>query len=123
MNILFYLHEFCYPLRGGDRIRIFHFLDKLRRSHSLYLVSLTQFGVEQESLEKLRPYFQDITIIENKKRIVLWKYLKSLLTGVPYKVIHYTSKKAEQAIRSVIQRYNIDVLVLDYFFTATESIR
>ena len=123
MNILFYLHEFCYPLRGGDRVRIFNFLRKLNQSHSLYLISLTQFGVEKESFEKIKPYFKDIIIIENKKKMALWRYVKSLITGIPYKVIHYNSIKAEQAIHSMIQTYNIDILVLDYFFIASKNIK
>ena len=104
-------------------MRPFFHLTYLSQSHSLYLVTLTQFDVENEALDKLMLYFKDTVVIPNSKNNVFLKYMKSLITCIPYKVIHYTSPKAEQAIQSMIKKYDIDILLLDYFFTASERIK
>jgi polysaccharide biosynthesis protein PslH len=122
MKILFYSIDFCYPMLGGANVRTFHFLKELGQKHEVYLISLSERGVSPDDISRLKPYCREINIILNPVARGT-NFLKSLFTGIPYKIMHYVSKEAESLIKTTVEKHGIELFLTDYVIICTPAVR
>src|SRR5688572_20227736 len=101
MRIIFLTPRFPFPLIGGDRIKSYHMLKHLAKTHEVTLVSFNHGGLPTaEQIQKIRDI--NVTVYP----VPLWPgraglfSTKTLTSDLPLEVAFYTQKN----FRSVVDR-------------------
>ncbi|MEZ5591624.1 MAG: TIGR03087 family PEP-CTERM/XrtA system glycosyltransferase [Gammaproteobacteria bacterium] len=109
MRILFLTHRIPYPPNKGDKIRSYHILNYLIKSHEIYLASLIDQKKDKQFLlflkEHTKKFIHD-TINPSIKKIYC---LSSLLTNQPITSCFFYSKSLQRAIDKLIVNNEIDI--------------
>lgn len=109
MRILFLTARFPYPPDRGDRLRAYHFIERLSRQHHIHLISFISQQFEIEYIKEIKPFCEDIqTILLPKYRSILhvgtnfWKPL-------PLQAIYYLSRDMKQLVRTNLHKIKFDL--------------
>ncbi len=108
MKILVVLSRFPYPLEKGDKLRAYHQLRVLSKSHDLYLVSLTEDEVGEEALARVRPFCKEMHVVPLPWIWRLWHSVGTFFRGLPFQCGYFYNNKAQRVIDEVVQRVRPD---------------
>ncbi|GAB4330854.1 MAG: TIGR03087 family PEP-CTERM/XrtA system glycosyltransferase [Bacteroidales bacterium] len=108
MKILVLLSRFPYPLEKGDKLRAYHQIRHLSRSHELHLVALSDCPVSEADRAALKPYCQTITIIPLPRPLIAWNILKAFFSGKPLQTGYFYRCKAKRIISRTIDEVKPD---------------
>ncbi len=122
MNLLFYLYKYCYPPVGGTHIRSYSLIKELSKNHNVHVVAQTYFDVKQKDIDKMKEFCKTVEIVRIHSQNSIPLFLKSLITGIPYKVLCNESQESFNKINKIIEDNNIDILIPDYVFLANKAI-
>ena len=93
MRILFLTSRFPYPLEKGDKLRAYHQVKELGKSHDVILVAVSDKHVLPEHLDALKPFCKKILVHHISFRNVLWNLCKTFFKRTPFQVGYFYSKK------------------------------
>lgn len=118
MKILVVLSRFPYPLEKGDKLRAYHQLRSLSRHHELYLVALTDAEQTEESLSQIRPFCQELRVVELPSLQRFWNAGKAFLKGLPVQCGYFYNAKAQRVVNEMVARVRPDRIYCQLVRTA-----
>jgi len=109
MKIGVLLSRFPYPLEKGDKLRAFHQIKELSRTHEIYLCAISDKKVNETSLNQLLPYCKDIKVIRlNKFNIVRNLLIGLLFSKLPLQVAYFFKRSAQKEIQAFFANHRVD---------------
>jgi len=109
MRVLFLTHRIPYPPNKGDKIRSYHILNYLLKSHEIYLASLVDQKEDKQFFSFLNEKFKEFIhdgIHPLTKKIYC---LSSLLKSQPLTTGFFYSRKLQELIDTLIEHNQIDI--------------
>lgn len=97
-----------FPLEKGDKLRVFHQIKHLSQSHDVILCCLNEKEATEAQRRAIEPHVAEFHVL----RLSRWKRLMRLVTSwlspLPFQVIWFTERKAQQQLRTIVQRCQPD---------------
>lgn len=110
MKILFVANRVPFPPFRGDKLKIHNLARRLSQHHDLHLITFVQSKEEWKYIHDLQPLFNHITFLNLPK----WKSLiltaKAFITGKPFQVEYFNSKKLRVHLLNNISSQNYDAI-------------
>lgn len=111
MKILAALSRFPWPLEKGDKLRAYYQLKGLAERHEVHLVCLNDVQVPPEHLDQLS-FCKSVKVIQQSKLKNLFNLLRTFFNSFPFQVNYFRSNQMKAAIKDVIQKEKIDVVMV-----------
>jgi sugar transferase (PEP-CTERM/EpsH1 system associated) len=111
MKILFVCHRFPYPPRSGAKLRAFHMLKHLARSHELTLVSPVRSSEEAEQAAGVAPYCRRYLTARLHEPLQALRMIALLPTPTPSSMGYFHSRRLAREIAELLQREHFDLVV------------
>jgi len=97
--------RFPYPLEKGDKLRLYFQIKSLSKAFDIYLCSLSDVPVSQESIRELQKYCKEIHVFPIQGRL---SALKSLVNLNPFQVNYFYNKKIHKKLERIVERVSPD---------------
>lgn len=108
MNILYLCHRIPYPPKKGDKIRSFNEIKYLSRNHRIFLGTILDRSSDEQYLEHLSPFCEEIFGYRSHPRM---KLLASLFSGKTLSVSNFYIKKLQNYVDRVFETRKIDAVI------------
>ncbi len=116
-EILFLAHRIPYPPNKGDKIRSWHILEHLSRSHKVHMGCFVDDAQDWQYVSHLKSvcaetHFSSLGYLRARLRS-----LKGLMTGAPLTIACYQDRKFDSWVRHILESRPIEAVFL--FSSAT----
>jgi sugar transferase (PEP-CTERM/EpsH1 system associated) len=118
MNILFVCHRLPFPPNRGGKIRPFHIIEHLGRSHSVVVASLAHTKEELNEGQPLIHYCQEVIAEVLPSRTRWLQAAAALPTATPSSVAYFHSRKLAHRVQEVWRRIRFDAVIVHCAFAA-----
>ena len=108
VKLLVLSSRFPYPLEKGDKLRIYHQLRHLNKSHEVFLVALTDEEISTEHFEKVKEVVSHLEVFKLKKHKRGFSLLKSVFSRTPFQVAVYYSSVIHEKVRKIARAFRPD---------------
>ena len=88
-NILYLVHRLPYPPNKGDKVRSYHLLRHLQKSHRVFLGTFIDDPDDEQHMPALQAMCKDLHVERIDARSAKVKSLAGLLTGEPLTLAFY----------------------------------
>jgi len=106
-----------YPPASGGQIRTYNLLKHLSRSHEVHLVCLYKKPEEKDQAKHLEQFCKKIYLCKRPEKP--WQVstvFKSVFGKLPFLIVRNYSEEAAQTVRSLISKYDFDVIHAETFY-------
>jgi glycosyltransferase involved in cell wall biosynthesis len=119
MNILWVKTELLHPLDKGGKLRTFHMLRELKRSHHITYIALDDGHAAPDALERASEYCHAVVRIpfraQAKRSPAFFAELAlNVFSPLPYAIAKYRSGALRREIGARAASGSVDVLVCDF---------
>jgi len=140
MKLLVITSRIPYPLEKGDKLRAYHQLRELSRSHDITLVALTDEPPNPQAKKELLKYCKHVHFLGLNKLELFIQLIKAIGNSLPFQVAYFNNRKAHlflqqltasqqfegayfQLIRTApyARSVNVPVKILDYMDTFSKG--
>ena len=111
-KILYLVHRIPYPPNKGDKIRSFNILRALSEKYEVYLASFIDDPDDQQYISTVSKFCKQYYLESLNPFKAKIQSLKGMLTFNPLTLEYYSSKKIQQWVDEIINKYNIDRLLV-----------
>lgn len=111
MKILYLAHRIPYPPNKGDKIRSFHEIKFLSKSHQIHLCCLADNPKDLQYAGDLKAYCQTVTIVPINPRIARLKSMQYLFSGRPLSIPYFYSRKLQKAVDRLLSAIAFDCIL------------
>lgn len=111
-KILYVTTRLPYPLIGGDRLHIYHYLSELKKlGYNITLVTLVSDDDDLEGALKDNSFYTKLVPIRFNKKTAYLNAIKAVFNDKPFIVEYFYSKAMQKAIDNEIKTGNYDVII------------
>lgn len=111
-KILYVTTRLPYPLIGGDRLHIHHYLSELKkRRHEITLVTLVSEDDDLDGALKDNSFYTKLIPVKFNKKLAYLNAVKAAFNDKPFIVEYFYSKAMQKAIDNEIKAGNYDVII------------
>ncbi len=124
LRVLWIKTELLHPVTVGGRIRTYHMLRELRRRHHVTYLALDDGSGGAAAIEKATEYCHELIRIpvrparRGSVRFALG-LAASLATSLPYVAYRARSRELRRALTERVSRGDIDLVICDFLFPAS----
>jgi sugar transferase (PEP-CTERM/EpsH1 system associated) len=111
MNILYIVHRIPYPPDKGDKIRSFHQIRQLSKSHTVHLACLVDEPGDLEYTAALRKYCGSVETVYRGKFERKVRALQALFSRKPLSVSAFYSQELNVRIQHFLRSGKIDFII------------
>ncbi len=86
MNILYLAHRIPYPPNKGEKIRAFHQIQQLAKTHAVYLACLIDEEGDWQFVPKLETCCTAVDVVARQSLTSLWKTAQAFVSQTPLSV-------------------------------------
>jgi glycosyltransferase involved in cell wall biosynthesis len=116
MRILFLTSRIPSPPVGGDRFRVFHFLQTAAEAgHRVDLVTFDGGRPDPGAVEPLRRMTHSLRIVELPRLLSWWRAARALPTSFPLQAAYYRSERMRRAVAEAFDRARPDTVYTHLF--------
>lgn len=108
MKLFVLLSRFPYPLEKGDKLRAYHQIRCLSKSHEIHLCALNDVRLTNQDINALKPFCKSIHVIRLPRISILVGLLNAFFTGKPLQVGYFYNQKAFRKIQALIREIKPD---------------
>lgn len=108
MKILFVVSRVPVELDKGDKLRAFHQLKYLSRSHEIVLFALSDEPVPDGAQAALEAFCREVVIFPLSRLGVVWRMAKGLPGNMPFQVAYFYHRQAQQLLDELVLRHQPD---------------
>jgi len=110
-DILFIAHRIPYPPDKGDKIRTYHMLLHLAERYRVTVACMIDDPEDIKYIEPLRKMVHQVHYqVRTNKLMKVWA-LGSLLTGKPFSLQCFYSRRLQQAIDAYLDQYDVAAII------------
>jgi len=110
MKLLFLTSRLPYPLDKGDKLRAYHFIKELSKTHEVVLFSLNDQSPSKEAEQEMLKYCKRVEVYQLSKLTIFFNLLLNLFSKLPFQVAYFFHKKAEERLQEIIQEEQPDLI-------------
>jgi sugar transferase (PEP-CTERM/EpsH1 system associated) len=105
MKIVVLTSRIPYPLEKGDKLRIFHQIKHLAKSHEICLICLNESSdkIDTSGLEEL---VNELHIVQFAKWKIPFRLFFAIFHNLPFQVEYFLERKNKKKIEAIIQDFN-----------------
>jgi sugar transferase (PEP-CTERM/EpsH1 system associated) len=118
MKLLMITSRIPYPLEKGDKLRAYHQLRVLSKSHEITLVALTVEPPNPEAQKELLKYCKDVHFIQLNKFELIVQLIKSIGNALPFQVAYFNNRKTHQFLQQLTKMQPFDAAYFQLIRTA-----
>jgi sugar transferase (PEP-CTERM/EpsH1 system associated) len=111
MKLFVLLSRVPYPLEKGDKLRAYHQLKELAKSHEVFLCCLSDRSPDPIALEHLEQFISHVKVV----RLSRWKQALQLISGLfvdlPFQVLYFKQRKAMHEVEALVHAFQPDHIV------------
>ena len=96
-----------YPLEKGDKLRIFHQIKHLAKSHEICLICLNE-GAEEIDTSVLQEIVSELHIVPLAKWKIPFRLFFALFHNLPFQVEYFLERKNKKKVEAIIQQFQPD---------------
>lgn len=115
MKILVVLSRFPYPLEKGDKLRAYHQIRCLAKSHDIYLAALHEQPVSDSDLQQLKPYCKEIFLLEQNRIQQGFNIAKAFFKGLPLQCGIFYNSKSQKQLDEIVAKVQPDHIYCQLF--------
>jgi len=108
MKLFVLLSRVPWPLEKGDKLRAYHQLRQLSKSHEVFLCCLTEEAVSDDTLNELRSIAAHVRIIRLYRALILLRMVRALFSDKPFQVHYFLQNHARRKVRDAIHHFEPD---------------
>lgn len=112
MNILYLAHRIPYPPNKGEKIRMWHQILHLAKTHTIHLVCMVDDPADLEHVSILERYCASVVTVYRNKTAALCLATLALVTRKPLSVAAFYRPELAQEIARQLQTQSFDVIVV-----------
>jgi sugar transferase (PEP-CTERM/EpsH1 system associated) len=112
MNILYLTHRLPYPPNKGEKIRAFHQIRQLARSHTIHLCSFVDDPADLPHVAALREYCASVEIVYRSNAQTPLLATAALLKRQPLSVALFSRKSLKQKVLQKLATEQFDCIVV-----------
>src|SRR5262249_22312321 len=110
MAILYLAHRVPYPPNKGDKIRSFHEIKHLSRSHELHLLAFCDRREDLRYRTQLLKYCRTVTLIPLSRWAQRAKAVISMLVGEPWTLGYFRCGAMRRAVEKQLAQKRLDLI-------------
>ena len=112
MDILYLAHRLPYPPNKGDKIRSFHQIEYLSRSHRIWCACFVDDPADMTHVDVLRGYCRAVAAIPLNRKLAAVRGLVGLLCGGTLTEDFYNDRRMWATLRKWSQRVHFDAVMV-----------
>lgn len=112
------LSRIPYPLEKGDKLRAYHQLRELSRTHDIVLCALTDKVVHPRAEEVLKSFATHVYFFRLNKTHIFFRLLINFFRRRPFQVAYFFDQNIQRSIHKLIQAHQPDHLYCQLIRTA-----
>lgn len=101
--------RFPYPTEKGDKLRLYHQIRFLAQEHQVFLVALSDIPVQDEYLQHMQQFVEEIHVFRLYKPLILVGMLLRFFSGLPLQVLYFFSARVRKKIGKLHHRIQPDI--------------
>jgi sugar transferase (PEP-CTERM/EpsH1 system associated) len=105
MKIVVLTSRIPYPLEKGDKLRIFHQIKHLAKSHEICLICLNESSNEIDT-SVLKDLVSELHIVQLTKWKTPFRLFLAIFHNLPFQVEYFLERKNKKKIEAIIQDFN-----------------
>lgn len=106
-KIFFLVSRIPYPLEKGDKLRAYHQLKELSKSHEVVLCCLSVGKADEKAVAHLREICT-VEVVQLNRVMIFFRLLLALFSSRPFQVHYFYQHPARRRIKNLIDRYAPD---------------
>lgn len=110
MKIFIITSRFPYPIDKGDKLRIYHQIKHLSKKNEIFLYSLNDEEVEDNSIRNLKKFCSEVKVYRLGKIRIVGNLMRALFSNIPFQVSYFYSAKIKKDIHEEIRSFRPDVI-------------
>ena len=111
-KILYVTTRLPYPLIGGDRLHIYHYLSELKkRGHEITLATLVSSDDDLEGALKDNSFYTKLIPIKFNKKLAYLNAVKAVFNDKPFIVEYFYNNKLQKAIDNEVKTGEYDIII------------
>ncbi len=118
MKILAITSRVPWPLEKGDKLRAYHQLRQLSKSHEVILCALNDVELHPNALTELQKFCSEIHIFPLSKSTIARNLIGGLISVLPLQVAYFTNAGIRKQIHAIIERRRPDRIFCQLIRTA-----
>ena len=107
MKLVVLTSRIPYPLEKGDKLRIFHQIKHLAKSHEICLICLNENSKEIDT-SVLQELVAELHIVPLAKWKVPFRLFFALFHNLPFQVEYFFERKNKKKVETIIQQFQPD---------------
>lgn len=123
MKILFLTSRLPYPPNRGDKLRVFNFLKRLSKNHSITLLSFISSREQMVFAEELGKYCVKVETVLLKPWQSYLSCLLHILSPAPFQVSYYYSRAMRRKVDNISANKHFDAAYIHLFRMAPYAYR
>ncbi|OGX15228.1 MAG: hypothetical protein A2166_00360 [Omnitrophica WOR_2 bacterium RBG_13_41_10] len=125
MKILFLTSRLPFPPNRGDKLRVFNFLSRLSKNHSITLLSFAESKEQLPYINELKKYCTNVEVVLLKPWQSYLNCLLHIFSMNPLQVVYYRSKEMRKKLNTLLFNNKFDAIYVHLFRMAqyAEDIR
>ncbi len=117
-KILVLLSRVPYPLEKGDKLRAFHQIKALSKSHDLIICALSDRVPHKEALRVLKAYAGQVYFFRLGRAGIFWRLLIQAFGRRPFQVAYFFSPRLKRKLQDIIEVHRPDHVYCQLIRTA-----
>lgn len=111
-NILYVTTRLPWPLVGGDRLHIYHYLSELKkRGYNITLVTLVSPDDDLEGAQEHNEFYTKLIPVPFNKKLAYLNAIKAAFNDKPFIVEYFYSRAMQKAIDKEIKTSHYDLII------------
>lgn len=111
MKIAYLASRFPYPLDKGDKVRAYHHIKYLSKSHNIQLICLSEEEIPQTDIEHIKQFCAEVIIYPIRKPGIALGLLSTMATGLPFQVGYFYRRGIKNSIHQNLNSFKPDAIV------------
>lgn len=107
-----------WPLEKGDKLRAYHQLRQLARTHEIILCALNDSTLHPDAEKELKKFCKEVHVVQLSKFSIFFNLIRGLFSKIPLQVAYFTGVSAKRKISSLIASAKPDRIYCQLIRTA-----
>lgn len=108
MKVFVLLSRIPYPLEKGDKLRAWHHIQEMARTHDVYLACLSDSKPHPDALEKLKTVCKGVRFYQLNKIGIIWRLFSGFFSRKPFQVKYFYSYWVNKKIQAYLKNVQPD---------------